>query len=300
ETLFQHGMDEVVNLSFMDPERAEVLSGDLIPVPIRNPISSKAALMRTTLIGGLLENILWNRNRGADGVHIFEIGKIFFAKEDAFREQLMLGVAMTGRVGDVHWRDRGRSADFFKLKGACEAVMRRLRYEPLAYQEASHPRFREGVVLSLHFKGERIGVLGLLKQELLKAFDLDEDVWAAELNLDLLFAKQAKAFEVEPVPKYPSVIRDVSFIADRSVPYQDIREAVERLRLPHLERFYLYDRFSGASIPRDKVSLSFRFVFRHQGRTLQAAEVDRMQEKIVSALRTRFQFHLREGGEIDK
>jgi phenylalanyl-tRNA synthetase beta chain len=91
--------------------------------------------------------------------------------------------------------------------------------------------------------------------------------------------------------------RDVSFLIDNGIPYRDVTEVLDRLKLPYLERYTVYDRYTGTGVPEDKVSLSLRFVFRSPQKTLQAAEVDALQEKIVKALRSSFQFQLREGGE---
>ena len=300
QLLFHYGYDEVVNLSFMDPEKEEKFTPDLKPVRIRNPISTKAAYLRTNLLGGLLENVVWNKNRGAEGVHIFEIGNAFHFDNDSYKEHLMLSVVMTGLVGERHWKEKGKEASFFHLKGTCEALMTQLRYGSFTFQVENHPHFKEVGSLALHFKGEVIGFLGALNQNILDAYLLKEDVWAAEINLSHLFEKQAQAFKYSAVVKYPSVNRDVSFIGDNNVSFEEIREVVEKLQLPYLEKFNLYDRFSGSSIPEGKVSLSFRFVFRRPDRTLQADDVDALQEKIIGTLGARFHFQLREGGKIDK
>jgi len=300
QLLFHFGFDEVVNFSFMDPEMGHKFFSGSKAIQLRNPISTKAAQLRTTLIGGLLDNIIWNRNRGAEGVHIFEMGNVFYWEEDEHREYLMLGLAMTGVVGDKHWKEKNREADFFHLKGTCEALMTQLRYGPFSFQEGTHAHFQEGYSLALLVKGETIGCLGLLKQEILDMWLLKEKVWAAEVNLSLLFEKQAQPFQFTPVVKYPSVSRDISFIGDKNVAFEEIRGAVEKLQLPYLEKFSLHDRFSGTFVPEDKVSLSMRFIFRNPKRTLHADEVDALQEKIVASLRARFNFQLREGGKIDK
>jgi phenylalanyl-tRNA synthetase beta chain len=175
-----------------------------------------------------------------------------------------------------------------------------LKYEPFSFREEGHVFFESGNSLALVFKEETIGYFGLLKKSLLDAFSLDEPVWAAELNLETLFGKPPQAFQYAPVTKFPTVTRDVSFIADKSISFQDIREVVEKLSLPYLVSFDLYDRFSGSSIPKGKVSLSLRFVFSHPERTLKAEEVDKLQQKIIKALGASFSFQLREGGKIDK
>jgi phenylalanyl-tRNA synthetase beta chain len=299
QQLFHHGFDEVVNFSFMDPEKKEMFASGLEAVEIRNPISAKASLLRTTLITGMLDNIVWNRNRGAEGVHLFEIGNIFYQQDD-YKEQLTLALVMNGKIGEEHWKQKSTGDDFFHLKGTCEALMNRLRYKPFSFQVKDHPLCQKGDSLSLHYKGETIGYLGMLKKEILDAYLLKENVWAAELNLKALFEKQAQAFEYVPVSRFPSVSRDVSFIGDKNIPFEEIREVIEKLHLPHLESFSLYDRFLGEPIPKDKVSFSFRFIFRHPQRTLQAEEVDIQQDKIINNLKMRFDFQLREGGKIDK
>jgi phenylalanyl-tRNA synthetase beta chain len=300
QLLFHYGFDEVVNFSFMDPEKAEKFSPDLKPIQIRNPISTKAAFLRTTLLGGMLDNVVWNTNRGADGVHIFEIGNIFSLNAESHDEHLMLSIIMTGSVGDQHWKEKGEEASFYYLKGTCEALMSQLRYGSFSFQEENHPHYLDGRSLALHFKGEEVGWLGAVDPMILDAYLLKQQVWAAEINLSLLFEKQSQAFQYSAVTKYPSVSRDISFVGDKNVSFEKIRIALEKLQLPYLEKFTLYDRFAGSSIPQGKVSLSFRFVFRRPDKTLQADEVDVFQQKIIDTLGTRFHFQLREGGKIDK
>lgn len=300
QLLFHYGFDEFVNFSFFDPEKETIFRTGLNPIEIRNPISQKASLLKTTLLGGLLENVSWNINRGAEGIHAFEIGNIYFWDEDRTQEQLTLALVTTGTIGSIQWVKESEAADFFHLKGACEALLAHLRYEYFSFQEEDHPFFEKGYSLAITFMEQTIGYLGLLKKGILSAYSLKEPVWGAELNLDGLFEKQPHPFEYKPVVKFPSISRDVSFIVDRSVSYREIKDAVEKLSVPYLEKFDIYDRFSGASVPRGEVSLSLRFIYHHPQRTLLAEEVDSLQQKIIKSLKTSFNFQLRKGGKIDK
>lgn len=300
QLLFYNGFDEVLNFSFSDPEKEARLQTGQKAIEIRNPISSKASLLRTTLLGGLLENIVWNKNRGAEGIHLFEVGNVYFWQNETNREQLTLALATTGLVGPVQWHRKSENTDFFRIKGALESLMAYSRYEPFSFKEEDHAFFEQGYSLAMIFKEETVGYCGLLKKNLLDSYSFKEPVWAAELNLALLFEKQPYSFEFTPVDRFPSITRDVSFISSRSVLYQDIKEVVEKLAIPYLMEFEPHDRFSGSSIPQGKISLSLRFVFRHPQRTLLAKEVDTLQEKIINALVTRFKFQLRKGGKIDK
>jgi phenylalanyl-tRNA synthetase beta chain len=297
QTLFHYGFDEVVNASFADPEDEEKLQSGRKAIAIRNPISTKTSFLRTTLLGDLLANIAWNVNRGAEGIHIFELGNVYFWDEDACREQLSLGIATTGYLGLNSWHEPRRQTGFFYLKGACEAMLSLLRYEPVVFQPGRHPSLEKESALALLLKGKRIGCIGAVRRDICESYSLKGQIWAAELDLNRLFQKQPKSFQYIPVVKYPKVVRDISFIADRKVSYQEIKQTLEELSIPHLERFELYDRFAGASIPKGKESLSFRFLYQHPQRTLLAEEVDGFQEKIIKALSGKFDFQLREGEE---
>jgi phenylalanyl-tRNA synthetase beta chain len=297
QALFHYGYDEVVNFGFADPENQERFQIGRKAIRIRNPISTKASLLRTTLLEGLLENVAWNLNRGADGVHIFEVGNIYFWEDNACSEQLSLGIVTAGYLGMINWQEARIQTNFFHIKGACEAILSLLRYEPVVFSPGQHPSLEKENALSILLKGKKVGCIGTLRKDICSAFSVKESVWAAELNLSAIFQKQPRPFEFIPVVKYPKVVRDISFIADRKISYQEIKKTLEELSIPNLERFELYDRFTGASIPKGKVSLSFRFLYHHPQRTLLAEEVDGLQEKIFKALSSKFEFQLREGGE---
>jgi len=298
ELLFHQGYDEVVNYSFMDSEKEKVFETGLDPIEIRNPISSKASLLRTTLIQGLLENIAWNMNRGAEGVHVFEAGNIFFQKDGQCFERYSLGFATMGQLDPVFWMKEPEKSDFFHLKGTCEGVLRNLKFEDFSFNEEGNPFFEQDYSLGLYFKGEKIGILGGVKQSIVEAHSIQKPVWAAEMNLGGLLEKQPKAFNYSPISRFPGVVRDISFIADHDIHYQEIKDYIDKLMIPFLEDYVLYDRFTGKGISKDKVSLSFRFIFRHPERTLLTEEVEGFQERIIKALNTEFGLILR-GGDQD-
>ncbi len=297
ELLFHHGFDEVVNFSFSDPVKQSLFPIKNQAVAIRNPISSRAAHLRTTLLDGLFQSIAWNRNRGSQGVHIFEIGNIFSRNDSDIQEQHRLGMATWGELEPLHWQRDAGPTDFFHLKGSCERLMQHLGYGPVVFRKQDHPVFEEGYALMLLCKGAEAGVLGRVKSSILEDYGIEEPVWALEIDLDTLFDLQIQGFKFNPVARYPSVARDVSFLVGQEVSYQEIQQTIETLNLPHLERFDLYDRYTGPSVPQGKVSLSIRLTFRHSQRTLLAEEVDALQQKIMKALQTGFDLHLRQGGK---
>jgi phenylalanyl-tRNA synthetase beta chain len=294
--LFHYGFDEVINQSFADPEKEAALASGRTPVAIRNPISSKAAVLRSTLLGGLLENTAWNLNRGLAGVPIFEIGNVYARLEEGPAERLTLGLSATGLLGVPGWKEKPEPAQLFHLKGAVEAALEALRYAALTFEEAPHPFFEEGAALSIAYKGEKIGVMGKVDGRLLPAYGIPGPVYAAEIDLATLFDKQPKPFEYQPLPKFPAVVRDLSFLVDRAVPYQEIKSAMEKMSVPYLEEFGIIDRYAGDPVPKDKASLSLRFVYRNAKATLTAEDVDKAEHKLLMALKAALKIQLREGG----
>jgi phenylalanyl-tRNA synthetase beta chain len=299
QVLLHHGFDEVINFSFSDPEKEAATGSGREPVAILNPLSARSATMRTTLMMGLLENAARNLNRGLEGVHIFEAGGIYFRREEAYCEQLSLGLLATGRLGAPNWQSRPEETDLFVLKGAVEAAMTALRTEPFSFEEADHPFFEPGAALALVYKGEKVGFLGALRKALRDLVSIEGTVYAAEIDLAGLMEKQPKPFVFAPVPKFPGAVRDLSFLVDRKLSWREVRQVLSRLTVPILEGFELTDRFSGPPVPPDKVSLSVRFRYRSARRTLLAEEVDKAQQEVVGHLRSALNATLREGGKID-
>lgn len=293
EVLFHHGFNEVINWSFSDRETEMKFQPDLEAVEIRNPISSKAHVLRTSLFGGLLENARWNQNRGVEGIHLFEIGNVYYWKEKTHVEKPHLALLSTGPLEPPHWQLGQVETDFFHLKGVCEALLSQLRYEPFSFEEEECPFLENGYSLAIIYRGEKVGRLGDLKRSLLDFYSLKPPVFGAELDLALLFKKQARPFRFVPVAKFPEVRRDISFLVSKEISYQRIEEEIKKLSLSILKDFLVIDLFSGRSLPPDKVSLTLRLFYRHPARTLLAEEVDRAEKKIISRLKSLFKIQLR-------
>jgi phenylalanyl-tRNA synthetase beta chain len=210
-------------------------------VAIRNPISVRASVLRTTLLTGLVENAAWNLNRGLEGVHVFEVGNVYFWEGEEHREQLHLGLLTTGSLPGSGWQSSGEGTDFYVLKGALEALLASLRYEPFSFEPADHPYFEPGQALTLFYRGQAVARLGRLREAVADAASVTRPVFAAEVDLACLFEKTPRPFQYAPVPKFPGVHRDLSFLVGRDVSYQDVRKALDKLTLPLLEGYELID-----------------------------------------------------------
>ncbi|HYA48636.1 MAG TPA: phenylalanine--tRNA ligase subunit beta [Burkholderiales bacterium] len=296
ETLLGQGFDEVINWSFADPDREAAARSGRTPVAVANPISSRASVLRTTLLPGLLENAAWNLNRGLEGVHVFEAGNVYFwGGDEKHCEVLHLGLLSTELLPAWGLKMPAVKTDFDVVKGAVEAVLESLRFDTAVFESQNHPSFEEDRALAVVYKGQAVGHLGQLDRGLAAALSVDGEVFAAEIDLSVLFEKTPQPFQYAPVPKLPGVVRDLSFFLDASRAYGEVAQALGRLNQPLLEGFELLDRFSGPPIPAGKVSLTIRFRYRHPQRTLLAEEVDRVEQEIVGQLKSALDIQLREG-----
>jgi phenylalanyl-tRNA synthetase beta chain len=295
EILFHHGFDEVINFSFADPEKEKLWQTGCQPIALKNPISARFSILRTSLLPGLMETAAWNFNREAAGVHIFEVGNIYYWEEEGEKhgEELRLGILTSGVREEQTWLSPRKDTDFFVLKGAVEGLFHYLGFDQLSFEPADYPCFEPGHGLKILLKNEPVGLLGLVRSEMTRAYELEKPVFAAEINLQVVLQRPARAFTFRPVPRFPRVSRDLSFLVDETVSYQEVYQQLQKLNVPYLESFEIYDRFKGKSIPADKISFSVRFYFRHQSRTLQAEEIDRAMLDITSQLKTALKIQLR-------
>lgn len=297
QVLFHQGFDEVLNFSFSDARKETLCSSGKQAIGLSNPLSSRHALLRTSLMAGLLETVSRNQKRGATGVHIFEIGNIYYWEDDNPAEKLFLGLATAGECGPPHWSGRSERADFFHLKGTCELLLTELRYEPFSFRRAEQAIYEKDYCLALEIKSDVVGFIGKIKPEILAAFEIEGEVWGAEINLALLLAKQPRPLSYVPVGRFPAIIRDISFVVSDEIPYEEIRRSLDNLNLPYLESMELVDRFTSSQLGAGQVSLTLRFTYRHPNRTLLAEEVNRLDSRVINHLRSAFQARLREGGK---
>ncbi|HOW85935.1 MAG TPA: phenylalanine--tRNA ligase subunit beta [Candidatus Aminicenantes bacterium] len=296
QALLGQGFDEVINWSFADPEREAAAAGGRTPVAIQNPFSNRASVMRTTLLPGLVENAAWNLNRGLEGVHVFETGNVYYwVDEKKHREDLHLGLLSTGLRPGAGPSGAPAEADFFTVKGAVEAALEALRFDPVVFEERDHPSFEPGSALAVLYRGQAVGFVGTLRAAFTAGASVERPVIAGEIDLSALFGKTPRPFEFVPVPKFPGVVRDFSFLVDRAVPYGDAARILGRLDQPLLEGFELVDRFAGPPVPEGRVSLTIRLRFRHPQRTLVAGEVDKAAQEIIGHLKAALDIQLREG-----
>jgi phenylalanyl-tRNA synthetase beta chain len=278
------GFFEAVTFGFISEPAAAPFasSGDL--VPIANPLSELFEVLRPSLLPGLLDAVAHNRRREQRDVRLFEIGARFTRSGG---ERQAVGCVWTGAAAPDHWSGTGRGVDFFDMKAVVERISQAAGVDART-EPADEPWLMPGRAAAVFANGTRVGVLGQLAEPVADAHGLpgSDPVYAAEVDLDGLAPLAARhTVRVEPLPRFPSVVRDISILIDDTLPAADIHRTIRGVAPATLVRVGEFDRYQGKGIPAAKVSLSLRLTFRSSDRTLTDAEVQDAMERLLAALK---------------
>ena len=267
-------------------------------VSIANPFSEKFTVMRPSLLPGLIDSLIRNRRREDRDVRLFEIGTRF-ARIDG--ETAAVGVAMAGAGTPEHWSADDREIDFFDVKGIverlCDALGITPAFEPTALGVLVPGRaalIRE----MTHGRGTELGYLGQLAPELAATRGFPTAggaIYVAELSLDALDAVAVDASDLQaaPVPRYPSIVRDVAIVVDASLPAGTVRDTIQAAAPDTLVSTREFDRYDGEGVPEGHMSLAIRLTFRASDRTLTDAEVQTAMDAVVESLKLKHGAQLR-------
>ncbi len=264
--LLAGGCSEAVTFTFIDAALASQFTDEPAVVPIGNPLSAQFAVLRPSLLPGLLTAAAHNRRRERTDVRLFELG----AAVTRAGESRRVALALTGD-GSPHWSGGGRELDFFDAKGLVETVADALQIE-LAFADSPLPaHLVRGRAASVFCAGRHAGSLGMLAPAVVSAAGLpaNEAVYVAELDLDVLSeARSTTPLRAAPLPRFPSIARDISIVVDHILPADTVRGTIRSAAPNTLVSIREFDRYQGKGVPDGRVSLSLRLTFRSPERTL--------------------------------
>ncbi len=292
EILRGFGLFEVITYSFINPETLQKLhlpkeDERLKVMELENPIASHLSVMRTSLIPGLLEVAIFNSAREVEDLSIFELGKVFFPGEELAKELIHLAILLKGEKKLLPWEGYKRKYDLFDLKGILEEFFSALSLEVEFRPFSQEPFLKRGFSYDLYMAGEKIGFAGALKNYVLESLDLKRPIFVAEINLSRIYEcyfEVKKPILLQKPPKFPSTFRDISFIIDQEVPLGEILSFLRGLEIPYFEKMELISLYEGPPIPEGKKSLTLRFWFRSEERTLLDEEVNSIQDEIAKRI----------------
>jgi phenylalanyl-tRNA synthetase beta chain len=278
------GFSEAMTFGFIGSGAAAPFAEERELVPIANPLSENFAVLRPSALPGLIDAVAHNRRREQRDVRLFEIGARF---SRARGERRSLACAWTGAAVSEHWSGGARDVDFFDIKAVVERVADALRIDVRTdvHGEGWLVAGRSAAVMA---DGVRIGVLGQLAPAIAEAHGLpvQDAVYVAEIDLDEAEAAAPKdEGRIEPLPRYPSVTRDISMLIDETLAAEAVRATVRSAAPVTLVQIREFDRYQGKGVPDGKISLSLRLTFRASDRTMTDTEVQSAMDNIIGALK---------------
>ncbi len=290
--LVGRGYREAVTYSFIEPELQQKIDPGIAAVALANPISADMAVMRTSLLPGLLSTIQRNLNRQQNRVRIFETGLRFRTIDGELVQEPMLAAAIVGRRLDEGWTTKGEKVDFFDLKGDLESVIalsgRSVEFD---FKPGKHPALHPGQTAAIFSSGKLAGYVGALHPALAADLDLDATPILLEISLEKML--DAKVPNFEELSKFPEVRRDLAVVVDKSVLAGDVMSDVRQWGGEHLRELRLFDEYVGKGIDPNRKSLGMGLTFQHLSRNLTDSEINDVIDVVVAKLKDSYDAQLR-------
>jgi len=278
------GYQEIVSYSFVAEEWERDFAGDEHPVRLANPIASPMSVMRTTLLGGLVQALRSNLNRGEDRARLFEIGRCFEgpAADLATQPERVAGLAFGSRLPE-QWAEKSLPVDFFDAKGDVEALA---GGKPLEFSAASHPACHPGRCAIVRLDGRPIGFLGEMHPRLQMKYELASAPVVFELLVAPLLEGSMPRFG--GLSRMPVVRRDYAFIVEETVAVGALLAALRARVPPFVRHVEVFDQYRGKGVEPGKKSLALRIVMQDTDRTLTDSEVEGVVASIREQLNQEF------------
>ena len=279
------GFSEAISFAFVEAAAAEPFAGGQPLVALANPLSETFAVMRPSVLPGVIDAVSHNRRHGRRDVRVFEIATAF----GPAGERRSLAAAWTGAAGGDHWSGGRRDVDAFDVAGAVEQLG--AAYGVAFTLDAEAPAYLvAGRAAVVRLADREVGVCGLLDPAIGERRGLPRadasDVYVLELDLDRVAAAAPPGVvRVTPLPRFPSVVRDVSLLVDDTLSAATVRDTMRRAAPVTLVSLREFDRYQGKGVPAGKVSVSLRLTFRADDRTLTDDEVGAAMTAVLEAAR---------------
>ena len=308
EQLTAQGFNEILNnsltkISYYEPLQQMPLASC---VKIMNPLSQDLGVMRQTLLFGGLESIARNANRKNSDLKFYEFGNCYHynaaVREGndenplrAYSEEAHLGLWLTGNKAAQSWVRKEEKTSFYQLHAYVNNILTRLGIDinTLILERLDNELFSDGLVLKAA-NGKATGFIGIVNRKVLKAFDIDQEVFYADLewNQILKLNKQYKAV-INDLPKYPEVKRDFALLVDKTVEFADLARAAFAVEKKLLKHVFLFDVYEGKNLEEGKKSYALSFILQDPDNTLKDTQIEAVMNKLKATFEEKFHATLR-------
>jgi len=312
EQLTAQGFNEILNNSLTKASYYEPLEQLSLAscVKIMNPLSQDLGVMRQTLLFGGLESIARNANRKNSDLKFYEFGNCYHYNGElkikneelilndplkAYSEEPHLGLWLTGNKSAQSWVRKEEKTTFYQLHAYVNNILVRLGVDlaKVTVERLENELFSDGLMLKAA-NGKALGFIGIVARKQLKAFDIDQEVYYADLDWNTLI-KQNKQYKavITDLPKYPEVKRDFALLVDKSIEFADLARAAFGTEKKLLKNVYLFDVYEGKNLEAGKKSYALSFILQDAENTLKDTQIENIMNRLKATFEEKFNATLR-------
>ncbi len=286
------GMHEIVSFSFIASgaaERLKLKEDDPRSNSIRlcNPLAAEQAVMRTTLLPGLLETASRNMNFRSLDLRLFEMRRVYLPVpgQEMPHEPIFCAGLIAGVREQESWCRQAVEADFYDTKGIVENLFEQLHIRGVVWSsDAPEPFYHPGKCCRILVGGVTIGTIGEIHPDVLKNYDIERSVYYFELNFEELVRLAGNRKVIVPPSRFPDSVRDLALLAPLELASSQLVDCVKGLRLKELEEVAIFDLYQGDRVPDGHKSIALRLRYRSSDRTMTDDEVQLVHTKVVAVL----------------
>ena len=283
-TLQGNGFNEVMNNSLTS------VKDETDAVKLLNPLSNDLAFMRKSLLEGLLGNAIYNINRKSADIKFFELGKIYHKKE-TYEERKQLAILTTGREVAENWLQPKSATDFYHLKAYVKILLEKLG---LDLHESALEDNRFSDALEITAEGKTLARLGKVSPQLLKDFDISQEVFYAEIELENCQSFRRKEnLKFVDIPKFNKIRRDLALLVDKKISYSELYELAKKNKSPFLKKINLFDVYEGKNLPEGKKSYAMSFELLNEEKTLEDKDISEVMNSLIKSFTKELNAELR-------
>ena len=310
EQLTAQGFNEILNNSLTKVSYYEPLTQLTLDtcVKIMNPLSQDLGVMRQTLLFGGLESIARNANRKNADLKFYEFGNCYHYKANPaarehnpenslveYSEEPHLALWLTGNKAAQTWVRKEEKTTFYQLRAYVNNILVRLGVDlsKTTVERLENELFSDGLVLKAA-NGKALGFIGIVARKQLKAFDIEQEVFYADLDWNQLL-KQNKQYKavINDLPKYPEVKRDFALLVDKTVEFADLARAAFATEKKLLKNVYLFDVYEGKNLEAGKKSYALSFILQDAENTLKDTQIENIMNRMKATFEEKFHATLR-------
>ena len=300
DLLVSYGFSEIINWSFGDPQdldKLEIVEDDIRrnSAKLLNPLGTSFAIMRPTLIPNLLKNANYNINHGMKDFKTFEMAKVFTRKDEKLAtEKMEISGLITGSLNQIFWKEKAHNVDFFDVKGIVEDLLNILGVKKIKYLPSEENFYQKGQAADIYFKKHLLGSFGKIDPKVAERFDIEQTLYVLDIKFDkVLDCKLMRDPIFSTIPKFPSVLRDLSIVVSEEYSVQQIIDIIFQTNPKIINDVILFDEFKGKNVKDGYRSLTFNIIFNSDTKTLTDEYINKIVQKAVKRLQNEYKIEMR-------